>query len=192
MQTRAAGMGLSLASVLLLSSCAPSYDGPIRDKPIQTIAQDQTKISLQTLGAKLGQADIPKTALEDALTYFDEHRDIIANQDWISILDFTPHSGQPRLYILDLNSGAVDHLLVAHGEGSDPQNTGYARKFSDVPNSWTSSLGFYLIAEPYFGKWGMAARLDGLDSTNQHARERDVVLHGADYVRPDLAQMGRT
>src|SRR5690606_40188967 len=62
----------------------------------------------------------------------------------------------------------------------------YAKKFSNIPESFQSSLGFYATAEPYYGKHGYSLRLDGLEKgINDKARERAIVIHGADYVRSE-------
>ena len=69
---------------------------------------------------------------------------------------------------------------MAHG-----RNTGdeYANSFSNAAESFKSSLGFYATAEIYKGKHGISLKLDGLEKgINNNARERAVVMHGADYV----------
>jgi hypothetical protein len=86
----------------------------------------------------------------------------------------------------------VKSIHVAHGKGSDSNNDGYATNFSNKVNSEASSLGFYLTAETYHGNHGLSLRLDGLSSTNSKARERSVVLHGADYVREAEVKAGRS
>ena len=46
-----------------------------------------------------------------------------------------------------------------------------------------SSLGLYRVLQVYEGEHGTALRLEGLDpGINDHAFERDIVIHGADYV----------
>jgi len=46
-----------------------------------------------------------------------------------------------------------------------------------------SSLGLYRVLRAYEGEHGAALRLEGLDpGINDHALERDIVIHGADYV----------
>jgi hypothetical protein len=75
---------------------------------------------------------------------------------------------------------------VAHG-----RETGltYAREFSNIPNSYQSSLGFYRTAETYHGKHGYSLRLDGLESQiNDLARQRAIVMHAADYARKSFVQ----
>lgn len=91
-------------------------------------------------------------------------------------------SSRPRMTI-ELDDGSVEHLLVAHGTGSsDPTNKAYARYFSNEPNSHKTCLGRFVTGETYYGKYGYSLRIDGLDSTNDNARKRDIVIHPAPYV----------
>lgn len=81
----------------------------------------------------------------------------------------------------ELDAGQVLYQeYVTHGK-----NTGnlIAEKFSDIPHSNQSSLGFYKTAETYFGKHGLSLRLDGLEKgINDKARQRAIVIHSAKYA----------
>ncbi|RAU81998.1 murein L,D-transpeptidase catalytic domain family protein [Pontibacter arcticus] len=109
----------------------------------------------------------------------------------LTVIDFTKPSSEKRMWIIDLKSKKVlFNTLVAHG-----RNTGQATadKFSNLPNSNMSSVGFYLTDETYFGKHGLSLKLDGMDEGyNDKARERAIVVHGADYVSDSFVkQYGR-
>ena len=108
-------------------------------------------------------------------------------QNVLTIIDFTLPSYEKRCYVLDLHSERLLYrTYVAHG-----RNTGltYAREFSNAPNSYQSSLGFFRTAETYRGKHGYSLRLDGLESEiNDLARERAIVIHAADYVEKRFLQ----
>ena len=97
----------------------------------------------------------------------------------IVVVDFAKHSSEPRLYRVDLRTGdGLDAPIpVAHGIGSDPDDDGYASFFSNVQESYTSSLGAALGAERYVGINGLSLRLDGLDPSNNQMRVRDIVVH---------------
>ncbi|MDX5418174.1 MAG: murein L,D-transpeptidase catalytic domain family protein [Hymenobacteraceae bacterium] len=99
----------------------------------------------------------------------------------LTVVDFTKSSAHKRFWTIDLKSQKVlFHTLVAHG-----RNTGNdkAVKFSNQPNSYMSSLGFYVTDAPYYGKHGLSLRLAGMDEKfNSNAMARAIVLHGADYV----------
>lgn len=97
----------------------------------------------------------------------------------IVVVDFAKHSSEPRLYRVDLRTGeGLDSpIRVAHGIGSDPDQDGYATIFSNVYNSFSSSLGAAIGAERYVGINGLSLRLDGLEPSNSQMRIRDIVVH---------------
>ena len=102
-------------------------------------------------------------------------------KDILTLIDFSLSSNTKRLWVIDLATNTIlFQSLVAHG-----RNTGeeYASTFSNSNSSFKSSLGFYSTGEIYQGKHGASLRLDGLENgVNDNARERGVVMHGADYV----------
>jgi hypothetical protein len=102
-----------------------------------------------------------------------------------TLIDFSLPSTQKRLWLVNLESGEILlHTYVAHGRNSGgdlPQD------FSNVPQSFQSSLGFYLTDQVYQGKHGRSMRLKGLEKgINDKAMERAIVVHGADYVSEDF------
>jgi hypothetical protein len=109
----------------------------------------------------------------------------------ITIIDYSLPSTEPRLWVIDLDRKKIlFHELVAHGRNSGEDR---AVTFSARPESKMSSLGLYRTAETYIGKHGLSLRLDGLEpGFNDTARERAIVLHGADYVsQRSIAKWGR-
>jgi hypothetical protein len=109
----------------------------------------------------------------------------------ISVIDFSKSSRQKRLWVIDLkNKKLLFNTLVAHGRGTGSE---FAKVFSNEPNSFKSSLGFYLTSHTYYGKHGLSLKLNGLDKNfNSNANSRAVVLHGADYVSENfIKQYGR-
>jgi len=135
---------------------------------------------------------VPTAPLIKALEYYDTNYNTVNNKNYISVVDFTQNSNNKRLYVIDMKSGAVVRYLVAHGKGSDPAHTGYAKKFSNVSGSDMSSIGMYLTAEEYSGEHGHSLRIRGLDSTNSNAYARAIVIHGAAYVDPSYTPLGRS
>lgn len=109
-----------------------------------------------------------------------EHTDL-NTQSLLTLIDFKLPSTEKRMWIIDLDKAKVlFNELVSHGKNSGNL---YAESFSNELNSLASSLGFYLTGEVYEGKYGRSLRLDGLEEGyNNRARERAVVLHGADYA----------
>lgn len=126
--------------------------------------------------------EIPAVPLELALRFLRSNQTRIENNHFIAIADFRIPSSQERLFILNLNDGSYESMLVAHGKKSEGA-LGMAEKFSNKNGSKMSSLGFYLTEEfSYEGKHGTSLRLNGLSNTNSNALERAIVIHGAEYV----------
>jgi len=120
-----------------------------------------------------------------AMTGFDKIKEL-QNKKIITIIDFSKPSTQERFFVIDLqNKQILYKSLVAHGKNSGKN---IADSFSNEPNSLKSCLGFFLTAETYTGKHGYSLRLDGLEpGINDKARQRDIVIHGADYVCESVA-----
>jgi hypothetical protein len=136
---------------------------------------------------------IRRPLMHAALDALKRHGDRIERQDRIYIVDFQAHSSRPRLFRLDLVTGKATAFRTAHGRGSDPAHTGYAQRFSNVPESNASSVGAYLTAGQAWGsKHGPNVLLDGLDPTNSEVRDRAIIVHAADYCEPTyLAATGK-
>lgn len=105
----------------------------------------------------------------------------LIDKDILTIVDFSLSSTVKRLWVIDLATNTIIiNSLVAHGKNTGEE---FATAFSNQAESFKSSLGFYATGEVYNGKHGMSLKLDGLEKgINDKARERAVVIHGADYV----------
>lgn len=92
-------------------------------------------------------------------------------------IDMKIPSGKNRFFVYDLKANKIiDKGLVAHGSGSETGVKGKLR-FSNIPNSLSTSLGKYAIGNHYIGRFGKAYKLYGLDKTNSNAFEQDIVFH---------------
>lgn len=130
------------------------------------------------------QFDAFKYGLKGFLALKDAQQ--LKNTKYLTIIDFSKHSKKERLFIIDTETQQIVHKsLVAHGKNSGIE---FATKFSNKPNSYQSSLGFYKTAETYSGKHGFSLRLDGLEFSNSNARKRAVVIHAADYAEPTFVK----
>lgn len=105
----------------------------------------------------------------------------------LTVIDFSLSSTEERMWVIDMKTQKVIlQSLVAHGRNSGME---FATNFSNVSESYKSSLGFYLTGEVYQGKHGTSLRLDGIEhGINDNARNRAVVIHGADYVNKKLGK----
>ena len=130
--------------------------------------------------------------LDRAKAALDEHAHMFELRDRIALADFNAPSRELRFHIVDLIGGHASSYLVAHGRGSDPGHSGWLQTFSNEPNSLASSAGTYKTGQIYEGQHGRAMRLAGLDSQNNNAEMRAIVIHGADYVSEDhIATWGK-
>lgn len=116
------------------------------------------------------------------------HRSAMRPSSAMAVVDFSAPSFAPRLHLVDLAGGGATAMLVAHGRGSDPAHTGWARRLSNDPGSHASSSGAYLVDEIYFGRHGRSRRLVGLDPENSNAEARGIVIHAAPYVSSAIAE----
>lgn len=99
------------------------------------------------------------------------------NKRIVFLIDMKIRSGKNRFFVYDLEKNKIiDKGLVAHGSGSETGIKGKLR-FSNVPNSLSTSLGRYSIGKCYYGKFGKAYKLNGLDISNDNAYKRDIVFH---------------
>lgn len=143
---------------------------------------------------------VPRGLLEDALIYYDVNSAVIPRHQYFVVVDLSLYSGKNRFWMVNIATGAVETHKVAHGDGSDPDNNGYATVFGNGSGSHMSSLGFYLTGEIYDGTHPHSMRLDGLSTdgspngmANTNVRSRAVVMHEASYVDDaNTGQQGRS
>lgn len=99
----------------------------------------------------------------------------------LTIIDYSKPSTEKRFYVIDMDKKSlVFNTYVSHGVNSGEKT---ATKFSNIINSRKTSLGTFLTDSTYYGSNGYSLRLDGLSKgVNDNARERYIVVHGADYA----------
>ncbi len=166
------------------------FDAPADSLSIKVTATiSNTQLFDQYIDSSYDKADLAASGLDSAVFrkamvgYYNLKKTNLVSPERqiITIIDFTRKSSQKRLWIVDLASNKLlFNTLVAHGQGSGGD---MATNFSNLENSHQSSLGFYITSETYFGKHGFSMKLEGMDKGfNTNARDRAVVVHGADYV----------
>lgn len=109
----------------------------------------------------------------------------------LAVIDYSRSSLKPRLWVFDLVSHKLLYReVVAHGQGSGGDKPTH---FSNADGSHASSLGLFVTRNTYVGHNGLSLRMDGLEpGVNDAAMARAIVMHGADYVNPQINQgMGR-
>jgi hypothetical protein len=108
----------------------------------------------------------------------------LTNENYLTIVDFSQHSSQKRMYVIDTRSFEIVYKsLCSHGKNTGGEN---ATHFSNRTGSLQSSLGFFVAQETYSGKFDLAMRLDGLEYCNYNARDRGIVVHGAKYASAEF------
>ncbi|MFC4263396.1 murein L,D-transpeptidase catalytic domain-containing protein [Ferruginibacter yonginensis] len=103
------------------------------------------------------------------------------NTQYCFLIDMTVPSGKNRFFVYNLQQDSlVYEALVTHGSGSLTSTSDL--KFSNIVGSNATSIGKYKIGEQYYGKFGLAYKLHGLDASNSNAFKRAVVLHAHPLV----------
>jgi hypothetical protein len=92
------------------------------------------------------------------------------------MIDMSIESGSNRFFVYNLQKDSVEATgLVTHGNCNEKWLAG--RKYGNSVGCGCTSLGKYKIGNAYKGKFGLAYKLHGLDSSNNNAFNRYVVLH---------------
>ena len=104
----------------------------------------------------------------------------------ITIVDFSQSSKNKRMYVIDFKEHKLlFNTLVAHG-----RNTGeeFAQNFSNELGTLKSSLGFYVTKNQVMGnKVGLSLIIRGVEKGfNDNAINRQIIIHGADYVTEEF------
>ncbi|MCZ4243911.1 murein L,D-transpeptidase catalytic domain family protein [Pedobacter punctiformis] len=188
---------LALLAISLVGTSWKAVEAPQSQQQIlKSIAEDSLYskyISNLYHAVRLDSAGLNENVFEKALTgyYNMKYAGMLHSKSILTIADFDQESRKKRLYVIDVDKKELlVNTWVAHGEKSGGDKP---TQFSNAVNSNQSSLGFYLTGEVYFGKHGRSLKLDGMDQGfNSNARERAVVMHGANYVgQESINQLGR-
>lgn len=151
----------------------------------ETNSRNTTNVAVEHVYELINFNPLSKPNLLCFTKAYEAYKTLISNDlvenHLLTIVDFSLSSTVERLWVIDmLSHEVVLQSLVAHGIKSGDE---FATRFSNTKNSFQSSLGVYLTGEVYNGRNGLSLRLDGLNAGyNNLARERGVVIHGANYV----------
>jgi len=191
---------LSITFYLTITSFKSTEKTTQPTQAIVTNTLDSTYIkhvSTLYVAAHLKEAGLSLPVFEKALTGFYNLKKSgqLSEKSILTIADFDQSSTKKRLYIIDIDKKEILlNTWVAHGQRSGDDQ---AINFSNVNDSYTSSLGFYVTGEIYRGVHGKSLKLDGMDcGFNDNARSRSIVVHGAPYVSTGtinaLGRLGRS
>lgn len=150
----------------------------------------QTKVgqlALAHMQPHLPKAASPKTKEPDgawkdlgaaARDYVQQHG---MESKFCFLVNMEAPSGTARFVVYDLNADSVmSKGLVTHGRCNEWWLEG--RRYSNKPGSGCTSPGRYKVGGAYQGRFGLAYKLHGLDSSNSNAFKRYVVLHSHECV----------
>jgi hypothetical protein len=99
------------------------------------------------------------------------------------LIDMSLPANHKRFFVYDLSKDTIQISgLVAHGNCNQYWLEG--RKYGNEIGCGCTSLGKYKIGNSYYGRFGLAFKLYGLEKTNSNAFNRYVVLHSHSCV-PD-------
>ncbi|WP_315819921.1 murein L,D-transpeptidase catalytic domain-containing protein [Paraflavitalea speifideaquila] len=103
------------------------------------------------------------------------------NTEICILVDMSIESGKNRLFLYNLkNDSITDAGLVTHGRCNEDWLKG--RRYGNEVGCGCTSLGKYKVGAAYQGKFGLAYKLHGQDTTNSNAFKRFVVLHSHECV----------
>lgn len=105
------------------------------------------------------------------------------NSEFCILIDMSLHSGKQRAFLWDFKKDTILYSgMCAHGCGNKPWGETQTKEkptFSNTPDSHCSSLGKYKIGKRGYSQWGINVNylLHGLESSNNNALKRQIVLH---------------
>ena len=177
------------AAVVEKKAAVVEWNGAVAEKRAVLVAKavemrrviNESEYIYRAMG--LDRVGLSETAFEYAWRGYHNlvKRGSVRKRSVLSIADFSQSSSEKRMYVIDIRHRRLLYrTYVAHGQNSGSE---YAETFSNEPESFKSSLGFYVTKTTYVGKNGLSLRLDGVDhGYNDQAMKRNIVLHGCSYV----------
>ena len=161
----------------------PSGLYPKVDRPTEAVdPSKELYVSLQSSPYELPNKEVFSLAYNGLLKLQND-----LESKLITIIDFSLPSTMKRLWVIDTQAAEIlEHTFVMHGRNSGGL---IPTKFSNRPESYQSSLGFFKTAETYWGRNGYSLKLDGLEKNiNDQARNRAIVIHGSRYAKEDFVE----
>ena len=125
------------------------------------------KILILLLNFLFVGATTNQTIVDKAIAIQNKYK--VTNNKYVVMVDFSKSIDQERLYIVNIRTGKIEITsIVSHGVNSGKE---FATDFSNVIDSWKSSLGAYLTEDTNNGYYGYSLIVKGLDKTNSNAKK---------------------
>jgi hypothetical protein len=97
------------------------------------------------------------------------------------LIDMSLPANHKRFFVYSLEKSNIQNSgLVTHGNCNQYWLEG--RKYGNEIGCGCTSLGKYKVGNSYYGKFGLAFKLRGLETSNSNAFKRYVVLHSHSCV----------
>lgn len=165
-------------------SLGPGSDGGSRHlvAPPQS-ASSPADLATRVWNMGMSAPGLSPEALRRTVAFIQSNSLRIQNQRVVTIIDYTQPSSSPRMYVFDVQSGAVERHPVTHGSGSGDHRN--ATQFSNEPGSFQTPTGAFLTAlsTDHSRRVGFRLVLSGAERANANAEARGIVMHGAWYAR---------
>jgi len=181
-----------ISSVLLLFIAVPFFSANLKPElpavdPVVYATDSLTEPTTDNASLyemlDLEKNGLSRSAFDYAMKGFEvlRNKQKLSNESILTIVDFSKPSNEKRMYVIDMDQLKLLYkTYVAHGRNSGKL---YANRFSNRPESFMSSLGFYVTKGTYSGKHGFSLKLEGEEKgINDNAARRAIVIHSADYV----------
>lgn len=146
------------------------------------LEEDSDKKLYEEIGLK-GELnyEVFKTALNGYSKISDRKKELL------TIIDYSKPSTEKRFFVIDMDKKKL--LVQSHVSHGKNSGGNVATSFSNKMSSNKSSLGFFLTENTYMGGNGYSLVLNGLEEgINDKAKDRYIVIHGADYANPKFAK----
>ena len=115
----------------------------------------------------------------EAALKFARHHNM--NEHYALFVDYSIPSGTPRMFVWDFHQKTIiASTYVMHGTGEG--STAKRPRFSNRPGSNCSALGRFLVTKEHGNINKDGFRLKGMDSDNQTAYERGLLIHSTFWV----------
>lgn len=139
------------------------------------------------------KAGVPRKALENALRMYEKETrpgGKIKNKRYITIVDFTRHSGKKRMFLLDTKTGEVQSFYTSHGSGHNTVGRNYATRFSGRHNTRLTPPGFHITGDAPFihHRLKRSIVMHGIEKRNRTSRSRGIYIHQADYASDEFVR----
>ncbi|MCF8060676.1 MAG: murein L,D-transpeptidase catalytic domain family protein [Bacteriovoracaceae bacterium] len=159
----------------------------LRDSGGDLKALSHMKCFIEEQSNRSFQTKRPERKYEDDRCYSRDSLELSDNR-FMTLIDYMSPSSKRRMFLIDLVSGSVSAMGVAHGRyqsgfmrlrlKENKNSVKWARYFSNEPGSNAPSSGFFFAGQEYEGKFGRSLILHGLEEDiNDNACERAVVIH---------------